>query len=812
MTYSIFSDHAPTGETAQQVVSSNPYSIRGRSIGYPTNFDLFTRYLSDSDGSKSVIENRKVDQLVGSRLYLYHRPLVMLDGTATTISVSAGTLDTSFTNASQAYIVFSDLPTVDFTVSYTATPDCDTTWGLNNLQDSVMELQGILGPNNDTTYPGIKNLKIATFNNPTGFTANGVLNNGVHLSHLDQDITIASTDDATLAVTRGNEHTIQIGRAGDNVIFDSTGFNIIQSNGTYTNTMNLGGRTGDHIYWMGAASGAGHLTLGGPEWTDIYSGKIFTADLTGSYYTGSMLRVHGNASFMGNIKAIGNITIVNTTGSTSVVLGDWTVRDELFVEGVSHLIGPTETNLLTVQKSIHLAEDLIADNFNGAGGNGQSLIDGLDCSEIAWTYGTVTKARHPNSVISAPIDTANLLPKNVVYRPWMVIGPENLAGDLFAITGQLNASASSSGTHPHILQLLTDLPIASGKYLGTYGSTTGIYSDGLVNPGSLWIRMLNGPAENFESPIYGHTVEETGTIDTVTRLNVFIPEAIATPPLTNNYYMLYNPYSVVHNTVSAAGGGEATYKIHATTQEPLAVSFEDSVRVLKTDTSWFSLDTALTNSVSGLAGSPTTGIAYIFADSNNTDVENSPIFKARANPIRMKGQAPIGEVVASYNGSTWTILDTISYRPNGLYDSAWIPIHTNTTGEITSGRFTPGISCASADSMKLYFNHHLGTDVDIGNISANLYLGSPETGSITWNQNHTHMYNFFGQDHRNNHGVSGALIHIPLGAHQTTVAATDRDASIFYLDSTLIGVDMSPGVFTGIMIPEYLRLIVNKNN
>jgi hypothetical protein len=272
--------------------------------------------------------------------------------------------------------------------------------------------------------------------------------------------------------------------------------------------------------------------------------------------------------------------------------------------------------------------------------------------------------------------------------------------------------------------------------------------------------------------------------------------------------------------VSAVGGASPTFSINASTNEPLAVSFEDEVRIMYSSTTNYSLTNALEYSVSGLGGSPVTGIAYIFADSNGTDPENPPIFKAKAVPIRLPGQTPIGEVVASRAASTWTILETVSYRPNGIYDSSWLPIFTSTTGFATSGRVTPGVTSASTSPLRVYFHHYLGSDVEIGNISADLYLGRRNSSTINWNQTHTPMYSFFGQDGRSNHGLNGVLMHVPLGAKRTTSHIAERDASIFYLDSAIIGVDISPGLLAGFPTgassstssPNYLRLIVNKNN
>lgn len=816
MPYATHSQHAPTGESAIRVISTNQYSSAGRLIGYPSNLDVYVRYISDADGSQTVQETRKVADLVGSRLYLHHRPLITSGGTITSITSSAGTIDSAYTNASQAYIVFSVLPTVDFVVSYAASPDCDFAWGLNTLQDSVMELEGVLGPSNDPTYPGIRNLKVGIFDSPEDSVASGVLQNAVHLSDLDRNIVIASSEDPTLQILRGDSHNIQIGRETDSVTFDVTGFTIQQSDGTKYNKIVLGSKTGDTLTWKGEASGAGPLTLGGPEWP-IYSGKVFSVALTGSYYTGSMLRVHGDVAVMGNIKAVGNITVVNLTGTTSTVLGDWTIRDELFVEGESHLIGVTETNQLNVHQNLHISADIVADDDAGSGGGGQSLVDNLDCSEVAWTYRYITANRHPNTIIAAPMFTGAVAPKKVTKRPWLDLGPNKLVGDVFAITGQLNAAASSSGAHPHILQLLMNVGMISGTY-SAFGSHSGTWSPGMMDPGATWIRMLNGPAEGLEAPIYGYTVEATGTLNTLTRLNVFLPEEVNNPPQTNNLYMLYNPGSVQYDTVSAAGGASPTFSIKASTTDPLAISFEDEVRIMTSNSANYSLLSALQKSISGQAGSSLTGIAYIYADSNLTDPENPPIFKSRPVPMRMPGQTAVGEVVATYNGSTWSILDTISYRPKGFYDSSWIPIVPDVSISAPSGRAVPGFSTSSTAPIRVYFHHNLGADVDISRISADLYLASQHAASTVWNHTHTPVYSMFGQDARNGHGLTGTFVHVPLGAKRTTSATSDRDASIFYIDTSLIGVDISPATMNGFPTgatstpaPKYLRLVIDKN-
>lgn len=817
MVYTPFSSHAPTGESQTRVVSPNDYSSQGRTIGFPTKFDLYVQKIPNADGSQSVVETRLVSDLVGSRLYLYHRPVVNANGTPTTITVSDGTVDTTATNAKQGYIVFSSLPVSTFTVSYVAAQTCDVTSTVNNLQDSVMEIEKTLGASAATGYPGLRNLKFGIFDSPADAITSGVAQNAVYLSHLDRDVTIASSDDAGLAILRGSQHTIQIGRETDRAVFDVTGFEIKQTDGALYNTISLGTKTGDNIYYKGRLSGAGPLTIGGPEWSN-YSGIVFTSGLTGSFYSGSMLRVHGDVSVMGGIKSIGAIEVITTTGITSIVYGDWTIRDELFVHGISHLVGPTETNDLTVQRDLYVYKDIIAQDQAGSGGHGQTLMDGLDCSEIAHNYKVVTKRTLPNSIVSAPVIRTKESPKNLTYTPYFKLEGNKLVGDIFTITGQLNATAGPSGVHPHILQLLLNEPIVTGTLTSSSGVTSGTWSPGMMDPGSLWIKMMPGGANpTFTAPIYNYTVEqENGS--TISRLNVFVPEYVSNPPQTNDPYMLFYPGAVSYRTISAAGGASPTFAVTGSVAEPLAVSFEDEVRILTAPTSNLSLSDALTKSTSGLS-EPATGIAYIFADSNGVDPEDPPIFKARPVPYRMPGQTPIGEVVASVSGGTWTILESTSYRPGGTYDSAWIPIVNNDTITHTSGRCTPGFTKNATSPLRVYFHHRLGCDVEVARMSADLYLGKPAANTPIWNKTHAPVWSMFGQDIRNTHGLSGAFIHVPLGAQRIASAITERDASIFYMDGNLIGIDLSPDLLEGFPTGaagttndmSYMRLVLRRD-
>lgn len=819
MTFDNIGTHAPTG-FSNTVVSSNPYDTTfGRNTPYPNRFSVYIRKIAEPDGSQSVVENRTTSQIIGNRLYLWHRPLQNSSGTPTTITVAGGgspAIDTASTNAKQGYIVFSTLPTSDFTVSYTAAPDCVSTWHLNTLQDDVMEIQKVLGPSNLTGYPGLRNLSFGIFDNPSDANLSGVAQRAIYLSHLNQNIVIGSTNDPTLTASLGTQHQIQIGRATDAAHFDVTGFSIGQSDATKTSRIYLGNRTGDILNYAGQISGEGPVTIGGPTWPG-YSGTVFTAGLSGGYYSGSMLRVNGNVSVIGEIRSIGPLTVYTATGEASVVLGDWVVRDELFVYGETHLQGVTDTNRLDVNNHIHLDGNLLANNQIGNGGNGQTLIDNLDCSEIAHNYKTVTKRRLPYSVIDGPFSTEQQAPKLTLFSPHYALTNTGLVGEIFSITGLVNAPAGPSGAHPNIIQLNLNTQIVTGTY-NTTGSYYGVWAPTIMDPGSMWIYTKHGTSAGFNSPIYGYTIE-SGNPYSLVKLNVFCPELVEPRPTTNDQILLYNPHNVLYNFVKAAGGASPTFLISGSSSFPVKISFDDEVRILTAQTSNISLVNSLTSSVSGQGGTVQTGISYIFASMSGTDPENPPLFKTRPVSMRMPWETVVGEVTASLAGGTWTILESISYRPGGVYDSCWIPVVSSSTLGNHSGRFIPVLSTSTAP-VKMYFQHYLGPDLDLSMTNIDIYLGKKSTNTLTgFNQTHTDLNSFHGGDTKAGFG-NGSFLRVPLHCIRDGDDSTARDASIFYMDGKVIGIQMTPELLDAVPTGlgsgagntfDHLRLVIRRD-
>jgi hypothetical protein len=138
----------------------------------------------------------------------------------------------------------------------------------------------------------------------------------------------------------------------------------------------------------------------------------------------------------------------------------------------------------------------------------------------------------------------------------------------------------------------------------------------------------------------------------------------------------------------------------------------------------------------------------------------------------------------------------------------------------------------------LYFQHHLGPDIDMYNINAQLYLAAPHTGSSIqpyisgyvqgYNQTHTSLYSFQGQDSRNVGFVDKAILDQQGGKPSfngifTKIELTaptyrndgpgnvsnynqpsaynynaQRAASICYLDGKIIGLQLLPGLVDAI--------------
>lgn len=869
--FSNFSIHAPTGAAQIAVVSPNQYSDAGRTIGYPSKYSVYVNKISEVDGTQRVVERRKVSELVGNRLYLWHRPLTN-SGAVTSISIAGGgapVIDTAATNAKSAYIVFSTLPTADFTVTYLAVPDCINAWNVNTLQDDVMEMQRTLGVTTLTGSPGLRNLAFATFDLPNDAGISGIAQRAVYLSHLARDIIIGSTDVAGLKTSLGDSHTIQIGRTGDELIFDTTGFHVVQTNSTALNTITLGTKTGDFITYKGQISGEGQVTIGGPSWTNIgdstwasrgYSGFAYAGALTPTYYSGSMLRVYGDVAIAGNIKSVGTLTVVTSTGETSVVLGDWTVSRDLIVNGVSLLNGGTQTSTLNVSRELVVEGEIVLTNPS-------STINGLNPAYAAESLPLLHKRRLKNSIIDAPLNERAISPKLTVTSPYYTINNSGLVGDVFSITGAVVTAPEGTGPHPGRIQISLDIPIVSGTFTGHVpwtgvgvsvplsGTLSGLWSPGLMDPGFCEVAVVMPGSTSAKYPVYGYFIHEGDNIS-IKQMSVFVPvtQSELSYIQPGAKVLMYNPGSAPYDFISAQGGAFPTFQVSGVGTSKLELSFTDSCKSYYGPSANISLFDALEKSAAGTRVSNPTGIAYIFAQSPGYSFNSSVSFIARPVPFHLNNEVPLGEVVAYSGGGVWNILETTCYRPNGLYDSAWIPIVRKCLKGLNSGRFIPQASETGTyppvnSPFVYYFQHNLGPIQDLHHMTTDLYLASSPislnasqpvyalTGQYTgYNQTHTDLYSFYGLDSfgplGRNGKINGAFLKQAITPTRTWIEKSDtleefelrpgRDANVFYMDSRIIGVEFYSGVFeqvqTGVQGNsyqenhyKYLRVVVRRD-
>jgi hypothetical protein len=552
-----------------------------------------------------------------------------------------------------------------------------------------------------------------------------------------------------------------------------------------------------------------------------------------------MLKVHGDVSVMGNIKAVGQLVIVTETGTTSVVLGDWTVQDELFVYGDSVLNKTTVGNLYVRGDMVNIDNNIVFSNLYGNG-----TVDGLDCSEIQHSYKTVGRKRINNSVIEGRHSTINIKPKLESYSPFYRLTSTGLVGEIFLLSGTINGwNNYGAGSYPFGISV-TDLvlPVVSGTFtglidwtgaadamlLGTGQQYTGIWSPGMMDPGKLWIKVTDGPAAGYTSPIYGYRITETRTVEggakspnTINSLLLYCPDDDGYTAQNGDHVILYNPGTLPYNFITAEGGVSPTFIVEADPVSPLKIAFDDEIRILSASTASLSMSDALTRSITTTAGTLAvggpTGIAYVFAQARGTDPENPPVFKARPTSFRMPNEAVIGEVVAKYNNgsSEWTILDTVCYRPNGLYDSGWMPIVSGCPIGLNSGRMIPAlgrntqaVGPIAGDGgglgARYYFQHQLGPEIDATNMNIDFYLASsPNThtrmllGNLTgFNQTHDALYSYHGQDHgtttlMGKDALSGRFVRMSLQVNKTVGAENGRNLNMFYYDSRVVGININ---------------------
>jgi len=789
MPYNQYTDSPITGydNTILNRVDNNSNAAGSEESTFPTKFDLFVNKENASLGGFAVTEVHTLSQIAGSTLYLDHRPAVDYTGGIGTFTISnGGIIDTSQTDVIGGSIEFSTLPsTTTFTVSYTAAADKIQDSHLNALQNTVLNIQGVLGVRSPVNGQGtgIVSLPIVSTFDPVNGTEltniRTLFPEIVLLKHLEENVNIASS---TIGAVQGI--TIAIGSTGvsarDTIIVDTNSLTIKAADGSAA-VYNIGTSTGEAVNISGVTTIASQTTIGLNNGALLeFEDSVPIGQL--AFYSGAALRVHGGIWFGSGLSGNGNITLNATSGTVVTVTGELDVEN-IEVSDYAIFNGETTLNDLTTINSpgyLKTNNDItLQTKPNGA----PSLIDGLDPSYGAWAVDHPGQNGELLDSIRSPIDSAvvdanpKLAKLHPVYQFYMY---PIIAG--WTYTGVTNFNKASLSGDKNILLLSTNMSGIAG--VGGGVAQSGDYCTGLFNPGDTYIEFKDiSAADAYSYPIYSHTPFRNGTI--VTGLNVYVAaddEALQSN-LAGKKYRLYQPGNVPYSHLSGWAGADAapTCTFGATNSTDYTYSTVNFI----TDVPWaggssvtnrsaqhkriaansagvaVSVGSALSKSING-ASAAGTGIAYIYAVGTNDITTNETSIQLKASPTPfgiaspgaqmgspkvLPGQhIPVGEVVASTtDGSTWTVVEVTSYRPKGYYDSCWLPLVNLTTTNIPNyGRCLPFYGASyvydrdsawDSGHYQFWVQHDLGPVSHRGEIDFHIYIANYGTPSFTSNYN-----------------------------------------------------------------------------
>lgn len=748
--------------------------------------------LSQLAGSTLYLDHRPASDTTGGIT-----PFVVSNG---------GVVDTTQTDIYQSSIQFSTLPSAaTFTVSYSAAPDKVQDSHINAMQNILMSIQGVLGIkaviNGQGTglisMPLVVNARPSTLANYQQLQS--IIPGIVLPSHLQSDFFLSSTDVVGIP-GYGTGVYIYIGQTGagagkDNVWIDANNFTVATTNGLAGNpggTYRLGLTTGDRVGMSGCLTVASQTTIGLTGGAcGTFQGVVPTG--AGAFYSGAMLRVHGGIWFGSGLSGNGSVVFITTTGQAVTVSGALQATT-LDVSGPSQFHDLSIfNNILSVTSPGYFVtnNDIVLNdkpNFTPA------KIDGLDPSYAAYVnnYGASTpiiaqSTRHDIAVShTRPYVSGAKLHPLYGHQMYPIIGG-------WTYTGTVRFESAEVSGNRNILLLGANLPafgnnstIASvAVNLGGGTAATGHYSSGLFNPGDTFIEIKGASTNDaYSYPIYYHQAFVSGS-SLLTGLNVYVAadDAALSTSIAGKQYRIYQPGNVplLHcsgNWVGASATPTAVFGQAASTDYP------NSFASVTLDKPWLggqnvtnygfqhkrsfgngvtavTIKEALEKSINNITGAAisATGVAYIYvvgSDTNST-VENNIQLRASptpwgvasslvqlGSPKLLPGQhLPVGEVLATTtNGTTWTHLESVSYRDKGFYDSCWIPLvdYKKTLIPSDFGRCLPFWSAttqsdSSDDSgyYMFYVEHNLGPILTQTDIEYRIFVATHGTQNFDTN-------------------------------------------------------------------------------
>lgn len=541
--------------------------------------------------------------------------------------------------------------------------------------------------------------------------------------------------------------------------------------------------TGDFVGFSGCAEFASRVVIGMPYGAciDPLEFSVPEDEAVGAFYSGAALAVHGGIWYGSGLSGNGDVTFITTTGQAVEVVGSF-VASTLSVSSTATFDGKVHVN---DELNVNYPGRMTSSNdiTMAAKPDGTpSKIDGLDASyaKAALEHNPIINGALTQGVrhdISEQQQT--LYTQNMKHHPQLGIDMYPVVGG-WTYTGVVNFEKAQSGQHHNVILLEAEMaaigdnyPNGAGRSLGGGSNPYGHYCTGLFNPGDTFIEfdLPVGNKNRFSYPIYHHTAEGIAG-GSLTGLNVYIAaddnvfEDSTT--LAGKWYRLYQPGNVPLDHLRADGdtafststapavrlGNQNTSDYPGTDiklltdsmwdggttvsdQKPLhkKISAGDYVSVDLTDAFTKSID----NETPG-ASDPKTGVAYIYATSRpgafSTQEANVQL-RATPTPYGLASQyvwhdgydmkpgqhCAVGEVWATTTDATnWTLLEATPYRPDGFYDSGWVPMveYRSAASTLTSipnelGRCLPILGSrtsteygATEENFNFWVEHNLG--------------------------------------------------------------------------------------------------------
>jgi len=808
MAYEQYSDQAYTGgvESAKNRISSNSNSPDAETIGFPNTFDLFVNKENASLGGFAVTEEHATADIDGSVLFLDHRPAVDVTGGIGLITVSEGTIDSGQTDVGAKTVTFSTLPTAEtFTISYDAAADRVEDSHINALQNAVMALQSTVGlkaavseiGSGISTLPIVTTLdlgSLAELQAVQDFLPNVVLANA-----LAENFVLGSTDIAALP---GDGARIYIGATGslnrDDVYIDANSLHIgaREGDGTENCIMHIGLHTGDRVHITGCTDIASQVTIGfeGGACGNLQD-TIPQSDL-GAFYSGAFLRVHGGVYFGDGISGVGDIVFVTTTGEEVQVQGDFHATT-LLVDATSTFNGVSTFNkdvrILSPGFLLTNQDIVMSDTPGGA----PTTIDSLDASYAKVNLENQHVIR--GSVISSvrsPLTTPEATPytQGAKVHPVHGFNMYPIIGG-WTYTGLVNFEKATDGSqHQNILLLSAAMDAIGNNYpngtaaqnsnVGGGSISYGDYATGFFNPGDTYIELDlgNGVVSKVSYPIYHHT-EEGFDGTTMTGLNVYVAaddSSFQDAAIAGSVYKLFQPgnaptdhlntdFSDSSNPLAVLGNQNNSDYPQENVSLLTERGFDGGNRaqsnhpVLKSlgagSTVSVNMANALTKSIDNPPYYPQTGIAYIYANTDNNALtrEDNIALRASPSPYGIAGQfvnhlgytlrpgqhCPVGEVVATTtDGSAWTLVESVGYRPDAFYDSCWVPmveymsaLSPETTIPSNIGRCLPIFGTNSTefedDEFNFFVEHNIGPVRSLTEVTKQVFIASYKDMAFT---------------------------------------------------------------------------------